>query len=210
VDTDYYETYNRPNVSLVDIKADPLTGFTANRVLTRQHSHEIDTLVLATGFDAMTGALTAIDIRGRSGVSLNAAWRDGAGAYLGIAIAGFPNLFAITGPGSPSVLANVVLAIEQHVEWLSDLLSFARANGILEIEADRGAQEHWMAEIGASANRTLYPQANSWYVGANVPGKPRVFMPYLDGFNMYEAQCRKVAAQGYRGFHLLRERETAA
>jgi cyclohexanone monooxygenase len=179
-------------------------------VLTRRHSYEIDALVLATGFDAMTGALTAIDLRGRNGVPLNAAWRDGAGAYLGIAIAGFPNLFAITGPGSPSVLANVVLAIEQHVEWLSDLLVHARANGILEIEADRDAQERWMAEIGASARRTLYPHANSWYVGANVPGKPRVFMPYLDGFNMYEAQCQQIAAQGYPGFHLVRERETAA
>lgn len=210
VDTGYYETYNRPNVSLVDVKADPITGFTADRVLTRRHSYEIDALVLATGFDAMTGALTAIDLRGRNRVPLSAAWRDGAGAYLGIAIAGFPNLFAITGPGSPSVLANVVLAIEQHVEWLSELLVHARANGILEIEADRDAQERWMAEIGASAGRTLYPHANSWYVGANVPGKPRVFMPYLDGFNMYEAQCQQIAAQGYPGFHLVRERETAA
>lgn len=210
VDTGYYETFNRPNVSLVDVKADPITGFTATAVQTRKHSHEIDTLVLATGFDAMTGALTAIDIRGRNGVSLNSAWRDGAGAYLGIAVAGFPNLFAITGPGSPSVLANVVLAIEQHVEWLSDLLAYARENAILEIEADQAAQERWMAEVGASAGRTLYPHANSWYVGANVPGKPRVFMPYVDGFNMYEAQCKQVAAQGYPGFHLVQERETAA
>ena len=210
VDTDYYQTYNRPNVSLVDVKADPITGFTADRVLTRQHSYEIDTLVLATGFDAVTGALTAIDIRGRGGTSLNAVWRDGAGAYLGIAIAGFPNLFVITGPGSPSVLANVVLAIEQHVEWLSELLAYAKANGIVEIQADRAAQERWMAEVSASAGRTLYPRANSWYVGANVPGKPRVFMLYVDGFNMYEAHCREVAAQGYRGFHLVRERETAA
>jgi cyclohexanone monooxygenase len=210
VDSDYYETYNRPNVSLVDVKADPITGFASDRVLTRHHSYKIDTLVLATGFDAMTGALTAIDIHGRGGISLTSAWRDGAGAYLGIAIAGFPNLFAITGPGSPSVLANVVLAIEQHVEWLSDLLSFARANGAVEIEADRSAEERWMAEVGASAGRTLYPQANSWYVGANVPGKPRVFMPYVDGFNMYEARCKQVAAEGYSGFHLFREKQTAA
>jgi cyclohexanone monooxygenase len=210
VDTDYYETYNRPNVSLVDIKADPITGFTAHAITTSSGSHELDTLVLATGFDAMTGALTAIDIRGRSGVSLKAAWRDGAGAYLGLAVAGFPNMFTITGPGSPSVLANVVLAIEQHVEWLSGLLQHATANGITEIEADYEAQEEWMAEVGASAGRSLYSHANSWYVGANVPGKPRVFLPYVDGFSVYEAQCRKAAAEGFRGFHLIRATEAAA
>ena len=210
VDTGYYETFNRPNVALVDIKADPITGFTANALRTGAHSFEIDTLVLATGFDAMTGALTAIDIRGRGGISLKAAWAEGAGAYLGIAVAGFPNMFVITGPGSPSVLANVVLAIEQHVEWLGDLLAHARTRGIAEIEADGEAQKDWMREVSASADRTLYPHANSWYVGANVPGKPRVFLPYVDGFSTYEAQCRKIAAEGYRGFHLLRETEVAA
>jgi cyclohexanone monooxygenase len=210
VDTDYYETYNRSNVSLVDIKEEPIIGFMADGLQTRLRTYELDTLVLATGFDAMTGALTAIDIRGRGGAALNAVWRAGSGAYLGIAIAGFPNLFTITGPGSPSVLANVVLAIEQHVEWLCDLLAYAQANGITEIEADRVAQNQWMADVSASAGQTLYPQANSWYVGANVPGKPRVFMPYVNGFNFYEAACKDVAAHGYRGFHLVRARETAA
>jgi cyclohexanone monooxygenase len=118
-------------------------------------------------------------------------------------------MFTITGPGSPSVLANVVLAIEQHVEWLSGLLQHATAIGITEIEADRDAQEEWMAEVSASAGRSLYSQANSWYVGANVPGKPRVFLPYVDGFSVYEAQCRKVAAEGFKGFHLIRETEAA-
>ena len=210
VDTGYYETFNRPNVTLVDVKADPITGFTADQLTTRTHSYALDTLVLATGFDAMTGALTAFDIRGRAGRTLKDTWQDGAGAYLGIAVAGFPNLFVITGPGSPSVLANVILAIEQHVEWLSDLLLYARSHHITEIEADSTAQDDWMSDVRASADRTLYTHANSWYLGANVPGKPRVFMPYVNGFSIYEAMCKAIAADGYRGFHLLRQTEEAA
>jgi cyclohexanone monooxygenase len=210
VDSEYYETYNRPNVTLVDIKSDPITGFSADSLETRSTRYPLDTLVLATGFDAMTGALTAIDIRGRKRVSLKDSWRDGAGAYLGLAVAGFPNMFVITGPGSPSVLANVILAIEQHVEWLGDLLRHAKAHGITEIEADAAAQDSWMSGVRDSADRTLYSQANSWYVGANVPGKPRVFMPYVDGFQVYEAACKAVATAGYRGFHLARATEDAA
>lgn len=210
VDTGYYETYNRPNVTLVDVKAEPITGFTRDALTTVSRSYTLDTLVLATGFDAMTGALTAIDIRGRQGTSLRSHWRDGAGAYLGIAISGFPNMFVITGPGSPSVLANVILAIEQHVEWLSELLVHAREHGVTEIEADGKAERDWMAAVSDSADRTLYPQANSWYVGANVPGKPRVFLPYVDGFSVYEAQCKEIAAGNYRGFHLLHQTEVAA
>jgi cyclohexanone monooxygenase len=202
VDTSYYETYNRPNVQLVDLRDEPITGFTADTIKTVRHQYSVDTLVLATGFDAMTGALLAVDIHGRDGKSLNESWREGPAAYLGIAIAGFPNLFIITGPGSPAVLANVLLAIEQHVEWLSNLLAYARVHGVHEIEADRSAQESWVKEVTASADRTLYPRANSWYVGANVPGKPRVFMPYVDGFSTYERICNDIAAKGYRGFHL--------
>ena len=210
VDSEYYETYNRPNVTLVDIKSDPITGFSADGLKTRSTRYPLDTLVLATGFDAMTGALTAIDIRGRRRESLKDRWRDGAGAYLGLAVAGFPNMFVITGPGSPSVLANVILAIEQHVEWLGDFLRHAKAHGITEIEADAAAEDSWMAGVRDSADRTLYPQANSWYMGANVPGKPRVFMPYVDGFQVYEAACKEVAAAGYRGFHLARATDVAA
>lgn len=210
VDTEYYETYNRPNVSLVDIRRDPVTGFSADALETRTARYPLDALILATGFDAMTGALTAIDIRGRTPMTLKDSWRDGAGAYLGLAVTGFPNLFIITGPGSPSVLANVILAIEQHVEWLGDLLRHATAHGITEIEADAAAQGSWMAGVRDSAERTLYPQANSWYAGANVPGKPRAFMPYVDGFQVYEAACKEVAAAGYRGFHLARATEIAA
>lgn len=202
VDTDYYETYNRPNVTLVDIKADPITCMTADGLRTANASYAFDTLVLATGFDAMTGALTRIDIRGKGGDLLRDCWCDGAKAYLGLAVAGFPNLFLINGPGSPSVLANMVLACEQHVEWICDLLAHARLRGATTIEADPMAQEDWARHVTESAERTLYTRAASWYLGANVPGKPRVFLPYVDGFSTYARICDDIAAKGYRGFHL--------
>jgi cyclohexanone monooxygenase len=202
VDTGYYETYNRDNVSLVDIRSDPIAEMTADGLRTRNNSYRFDTLVLATGFDAMTGALTRIDIRGREGISLKEKWRNGPQAYLGLAIAGFPNMFIITGPGSPAVLANMVLAIEQHVEWIGGLLAHAKANAATTIEADGAAQNRWARQVTESANRTLYPKAESWYLGANVPGKPRVFMPYVEGFNVYSRTCERIAAAGYEGFCL--------
>ena len=202
VDTGYYETYNRPNVALVDIRADPIQDMTAGGLRTATSTYSFDTLVLATGFDAMTGALTRIDIRGRDGVLLRDRWQDGAKAYLGLAVAGFPNMFTINGPGSPSVLANMVLACEQHVEWIAALLAHSRENGIAVIEADSVAQEDWAREVTESADRTLYTRAASWYLGANVPGKPRVFMPYVEGFCVYSRTCDAVAASGYSGFHL--------
>ena len=209
VDTDYYETYNRPNVSLVDLREEPIERFTPQGLETSASHYEFDTLVLATGFDAMTGALTAIDIRGAGGQSLKETWRDGPAAYLGIAIAGFPNLFTLTGPGSPSVFANVVLAIEQHVEGLSGFLAHAKDHRVTRIEADAEAQAKWVKRVDDGANATLFPLANSWYVGANVPGKPRVFMPFADGFCIYEKICNDIASHGYEGFHLAPALETA-
>jgi cyclohexanone monooxygenase len=156
----------------------------------------------------MTGALTSIDIAGRAGRLLKDEWRNGAEAYLGMAIAGFPNLFVITGPGSPSVLANMVLAGEQHVEWISELLRYSQANGITCIEADGHAQTQWARQVTESAERTLYVKAESWYLGANVPGKPRRFLPYVDGFNTYSRICDKIAADGYVGLNLKRECQT--
>ncbi|MFT3988877.1 flavin-containing monooxygenase [Aestuariivirga sp.] len=202
VDTDYYETFNRDNVSLIDLKADPIHDFVSDGIRTVRKCIPLDVLVLATGFDAMTGALSKIDIRGRGGVALKDRWRDGPKAYLGLAAAGFPNLFMITGPGSPSVLANVLVAIEQHVEWISGLLAFARKNKVTVIEADADAQEDWARHVTEGAAKTLYMKANSWYLGANVPGKPRVFMPYADGVSTYGRICSDVAAKGYDGFHL--------
>jgi cyclohexanone monooxygenase len=162
--------------------------------------HHADVIVFATGYDAMTGPLNAIDIRGAGGQPLREKWAAGPRAYLGIASAGFPNLFMLTGPGSPSVLANVILSIEQHVDWVAGLISHARATGTIRVEAQPGQEDRWVEHVSEVASRTLYPKAASWYLGANVPGKPQVFMPYAGGLDVYRQICDDVAAGGYRGF----------
>ncbi|MGX1321087.1 cyclohexanone monooxygenase [Bradyrhizobium sp. USDA 377] len=200
VDTDYFKTFNRPNVSLVDIKTNPIQEVTANAVRVAGKDHEVDALVLATGFDAMTGSVAKIDIRGRGGQMLNGKWAEGPKTYLGLMSAGFPNLFIITGPGSPSVLSNMMVSIEQHVDWIADCLTHMRERGLATIEAGRDAEEKWVAHVNEVAEGTLYPQANSWYMGANIPGKPRIFMPYIGGVGTYRRICDEVAAKGYDGF----------
>jgi cyclohexanone monooxygenase len=202
VDSDYYETYNRPNVTLVDLRRDPLVSIEAQGVRTRDHLHAVDVLVYATGFDAMTGAMLAVDIRNGTGRSLRDTWADGPKTYLGLAVAGFPNLFMVTGPGSPSVLSNMVVSIEQHVEWISECIGWMRTHGKQRIEARTDAQEHWVTHVNEVADATLFAKANSWYTGANVPGKPRVFMPYLGGVAAYGEKCAAVAQGGYTGFML--------
>jgi len=202
VDTDYYATYNRPNVSLVDLRATPIVEVTPTGIRTSAETIELDALVLATGFDAMTGALLAIDIRGRDGVRLADEWAHGPRTYLGVAVAGFPNLFTMTGPQSPSALSNVVTSIEQHVEWIGDLLRHLSEHGLSTVEATPAAQEEWVAHVNAVAAATLYPTAASWYMGANIPGKPRIFMPYIGGVGNYRQRCEKIAANGYEGFVL--------
>jgi cyclohexanone monooxygenase len=162
--------------------------------------HEIDALVLATGFDAMTGSVAKIDIRGRNGVTLNQKWAEGPKTLLGLMTAGFPNLFIITGPGSPSVLSNMIVSIEQHVDWIADCLAYMRGRGLDTMEATQDAEEKWVAHVNEVAHTTLYPQANSWYMGANIPGKPRIFMPYIGGVGVYRQICNDVAAKGYEGF----------
>ena len=169
---------------------------------TSADSYDLDALVFATGFDALTGALFAMDIRGAGGVPLRSAWAAGAQAYLGVAAAGFPNMFIITGPGSPSVFSNMVLSIEQHVEWVRDCIVWLRDHGHATIEPTVAAQSAWMEHVSEVANSTLFPQADSWYVGANIPGKPRVFTSYLAGCGPYRAKCDAVAAAGYEGFAL--------
>jgi cyclohexanone monooxygenase len=164
--------------------------------------HEIDALVLATGFDAMTGSVARIDIRGRGGRTLNQKWAEGPKTYLGLMSAGFPNLFIITGPGSPSVLSNMMVSIEQHVDWITDCISYMRASGLDTMEAEQDAEEKWVAHVNEVAYSTLYPQANSWYMGANIPGKPRIFMPYIGGVGRYRQICDEVAAKGYEGFEM--------
>lgn len=202
VDTGYYETFNRDNVTLVDIRADPIKCFLPDGLRTQRATYAFDTLVLATGFDAITGALLQINITGRNDQALSETWADGAKAYLGLAVAGFPNMFIINGPGSPSVLANVVLACEQHVEWISDFIKYAQERRLREIEADPIVQENWALHVSENADRTLYPKAQSWYLGTNVPGKPRVFLAYVSGFKPYCDACEQVAKNGYVGFQL--------
>ena len=201
LDTDYYKTFNRDNVVLVDVLTDPIVRVVADGIKTRERHYPLDTLVLATGFDAMTGALLAIDIRGRDGRSLRDKWRDGPLSYLGIAVEGFPNLFTITGPGSPSVLSNVIASIEQHVEWLGALFDYMDRHCVRTVEADAGAEAQWMRDVYDLAAHTLMIKANSWYLGANVPGKPRIFMPYVGGLDVYRDKADEIAADDYRGFH---------
>jgi cyclohexanone monooxygenase len=200
VDTDYYATYNRTNVKLVDVKANPIEQILPHGLEAGGVIYDFDALVLATGFDAMTGSVARIDIRGRSGQTLNAKWEAGPRTYLGLMSEGFPNLFVITGPGSPSVLSNMIVSIEQHVDWIADCLDYMRANGLDCMEATRAAEDNWVAHVNDVAQGTLYPQANSWYMGANVPGKPRIFMPYIGGVGVYRQICSDVAAKGYEGF----------
>ena len=212
VDTDYFATFNRPNVNLVDIRSNPIQEILPDAVRMADGAQvAVDALVLATGFDAMTGSVTRIDIHGRNGQTLNRKWAEGPKTYLGLMSAGFPNLFLITGPGSPSVLSNMIVSIEQHVDWIADCLGFMRGRGLATMEARPDAEETWVAHVNEVAHGTLYPQANSWYMGANIPGKPRVFMPYIGGVGVYRQICNDVAAKGYEGFVMAAaERETAA
>jgi len=201
VDTGYYATFNRGNVSLVDVSETPIEAITQRGVRVAGAEYEVDAIVFATGFDAMTGALLAVDIRGTGGLALREKWAAGPRTYLGLGTAGFPNLFLITGPGSPSVLANMVPAVEQHADWIAECLAHLRERGIARIEAKRPAEDAWVDHVNDVANLTVFPSCNSWYLGANVPGKPRVFMPYI-GFPNYVAKCDEVAANGYEGFDL--------
>ena len=202
IDTGYFETFNRANVALVDLRATPIECITERGIQTRDGTeHALDIIVFATGFDAMTGPLLRLGLHGRDGVPLSEAWQAGPRTYLGLQIAGFPNLFTITGPGSPSVLCNMPVAIEQHVEWITGCIAYMRERGLERIEPAPDAVEHWVSHVNDAANATLLPQAkHSWYLGANVPGKPRVFMPYAGGMARYRETCAAVAAGGYRGF----------
>lgn len=202
VDADYWATFNRPNVTLVDISEAPIEEILSNGLRVDGKSYQLDTIVFAIGFDAMTGALLNIDIRGRGGQTLNEKWLGGPRTYLGLATSGFPNLFTITGPGSPSVLTNMLPSIEQHVEWIADCIGYLRENDLECIEPTLEAEDDWVAHVNDVAGPTLRATCSSWYVGANVPGKPRVFMPYIGGFPVYVKKCNDVAADGYAGFSL--------
>jgi cyclohexanone monooxygenase len=200
LDTNYYETYNRPNVTLVDVRSAPIQEITENGLRTTDAAYELDAIVFATGFDAMTGALREIDISVGNGPSLAEKWAGGPLTYLGIMVSGFPNMFMITGPGSPSVKTQMIIAIEQHMDWIAGCVASMRMTGKTRIEPTEQAERDWVAHVNEVADSTLYPLANSWYLGSNIPGKPRVFMPYVGGFSGYKKRCDAVAANGYEGF----------
>ena len=202
LDTNYYETYNRDNVALVDVKSAPIEEITKTGLRTAQAGYELDAIVFATGFDAMTGAMLDIDIRVKDGASLKETWSAGPRTYLGLMIAGFPNLFTITGPGSPGVKSNMMLSIEQHTNWIVDCLQHLRSRHHRRIEVEPEAEESWVAHVREVADSTLYPLANSWYMGANIPGKPLIFMPYVGGVQLYKKKCDEVVANGYEGFSI--------
>ena len=204
VDHGYFEAFNRPNVTLVDIRANPIARIDPRAIVLEDGTeHAVDLIVYAVGYDALSGALLRIDVEGRDGLRLPDVWADGPRTYLGLGIAGFPNLFTVVGPGSPSVLVMMIAAIEQHVDWIAACITHLRRNGLATIEPTAEAQDEWMAEVDQLANLSLYPQAtNSYYMGANVPGKPQGFTIYIGGLHRYRRRCDEVASDGYRGFVL--------
>ncbi|TDU31951.1 cyclohexanone monooxygenase [Panacagrimonas perspica] len=202
LDQNYFETYNRDNVDLVDVRANPIEAIVADGIRTKDQTYKLDAIVFATGFDAMTGPLTRIGIRGRGGQKLEDKWSHGPQTYLGVATLGFPNMFMITGPGSPSVLGNMPTSIEQHVEWICGCISHIQKQGASTIEPTQSAEEHWGQHVKELADATLFPQTDSWYMGANIPGKPRVFLPYIGGFGTYRKLCNEIAEKGYEGFSI--------
>ena len=204
LDTDFYATFNKPNVRLVNLRQTPIVEVTESGIQTTAEHHAFDAIVLATGFDAMTGALNAIDIVGQSGLRLADKWKAGPRAYLGVSIADFPNLFTITGPSSPSVLANMVYAIERHVDFVTDAIEYLRDHDYDAIAPTISGEDEWVAHVEELTSPTLYPAADSWYIGANVPGKPRVFMVYPAGLEAYLDHCDQVVANGYEGFEFTR------
>jgi cyclohexanone monooxygenase len=191
-------------VTLVDVRSVPIEEITPKGLRTRDWEYILDSIVFATGFDAMTGAMLNIDIRNGAGATLQDKWSAGPKRYLGLMVAGFPNLFMITGPQSPGVKSQMILSIEQHADWIGDCLKHLRSRGFARIEADVRSESKWVEHVNDVADGTLYPLANSWYVGANIPGKPRIFMPYVGGFAAYKRKCDEAAANGYEGFTMTR------
>lgn len=200
VDTDYYTTYNRDNVKLIDLTTNPLNEINRTGIQAGDAQYDVDIIVVATGFDALTGALNSIDILGKSNASLTERWSDGPSSYLGLAMADFPNLFTVTGPGSPSVLTNMLPTIEQHVEWITNCIAYTRNNNHSTVEANMSAELEWWQHVQEVGAQGIKQSTDSWYLGSNVKGKPRVFTPYLGGFPNYCDKCNAVVANGYDGF----------
>ncbi len=202
LEIDYFATFNRDNVTLVDVRNYPVKRITKDGILTKKQAYELDAIIFATGFDAMTGALLDINVKGLGGKTLQSKWAGGPLTYLGLMTAGFPNFFIMTGPGAPSVKTNMIPHIEQHADWITDCIDYLSRNKHVRMEADAKREQEWVKHVDDVANATLYPLAESWYVGANIPGKPRFFMPYIGGLDKYTKLCNAVAANGYDGFHI--------
>ncbi|WP_293325017.1 flavin-containing monooxygenase [Mycobacterium sp.] len=203
-DSNYFQTFNKPNVSLISVRATPIKSVDSAGINTTESHYDLDMIVLATGFDAMTGALANIDIIGRDGLRLRDDWEHGPRTYLGLGVNGFPNLFVISGPGAPAVLANMVLHAEAHVNWIAHAIAYLDDHGYAAMEPTRDAVDGWVTELARRADESLFTKANSWYMGANVPGKPRVFMLFIGGFAVYNDICTEVADAGYKGFDLIK------
>jgi len=210
IDTGYFETYNRENVKLVDISKKPIQRLVADGIIVDDQLYAFDSIIFATGFDAMTGSIFNVDIKGRDGLALKDKWNAGPKTYLGLMSASFPNLFMITGPGSPSVKSNMIMSIEQHVDLVTETLLTMRSKGLSVVEPELEAENKWVDHVQEVANKTLFPQANSWYMGANIPGKPRLFMPYIGGVGAYRQICEEIVANNYRGFKFEKSKQVIA
>ena len=210
IDTGYFETYNRENVKLVDISKKPIQRLVTDGIIVDNQLYPFDSIIFATGFDAMTGSLFNVDIKGRDGLALKDKWNAGPKTYLGLMSASFPNLFMITGPGSPSVKSNMIMSIEQHVDLVTETLLTMRSKGLSVVEPELEAENKWVDHVQEVANKTLFPQANSWYMGANIPGKPRLFMPYIGGVGAYRKICEEIVANNYRGFKFEKSKQVIA
>ena len=210
IDTGYFETYNRENVKLVDISKKPIQRLVTDGIIVDDQLYPFDSIIFATGFDAMTGSIFNVDIKGRGGLALKEKWNAGPKTYLGLMSASFPNLFMITGPGSPSVKSNMIMSIEQHVDLVIETLLSMRRKGLSVVEPELEAENKWVDHVQEVANKTLFPQANSWYMGANIPGKPRLFMPYIGGVGAYREICEEIVANNYRGFKFEKSKQAIA
>ena len=210
IDTGYFETYNRENVKLVDVSKKPIQRLVADGIIVDDQLYAFDSIIFATGFDAMTGSIFNVDIKGRGGLALKEKWNAGPKTYLGLMSASFPNLFMITGPGSPSVKSNMIMSIEQHVDLVIETLLSMRRKGLSVVEPELEAENKWVDHVQEVANKTLFPQANSWYMGANIPGKPRLFMPYIGGVGAYREICEEIVANNYRGFKFEKSKQAIA
>lgn len=210
IDTGYFETYNRENVKLVDISKKPIQRLVTDGIIVDDQLYAFDSIIFATGFDAMTGSIFNVDIKGRDGLALKEKWNAGPKTYLGLMSASFPNLFMITGPGSPSVKSNMIMSIEQHVDLVIETLLSMRRKGLSVVEPELEAENKWVDHVQEVANKTLFPQANSWYMGANIPGKPRLFMPYIGGVGAYREICEEIVANNYRGFKFEKSKQAIA